>query len=160
MTFVYLCVSLIFLLFSCKRILANDFKFKFSRFFIPVSLFLLANTLSTLFSIGTYTSIWGYYTRFNGGLVSIIIFTIMYFIFINELSAEERESVLRTIILGSIPVSLYGIAQNLGYEKGYWEEDSQARVFATLGQPNWLAAYILLTIFPGVNRLIKSKNKG
>ncbi|OGC50912.1 hypothetical protein A2716_02660 [candidate division WWE3 bacterium RIFCSPHIGHO2_01_FULL_40_23] len=159
MTFVYLCVSLIFLLFSCKRILANDFKFKFSRFFIPVSLFLLANTLSTLFSIGTYTSIWGYYTRFNGGLVSIIIFTIMYFIFINELSAEERESVLRTIILGSIPVSLYGIAQNLGYEKGYWEEDSQARVFATLGQPNWLAAYLILIIPPTLYKMLSVRDE-
>ena len=39
---------------------------------IPLLLFLGANILSTIFSIDRHTSIWGYYSRSNGGLLSLI----------------------------------------------------------------------------------------
>jgi Flp pilus assembly protein TadD len=44
-------------------------------------------------------------------------------------------------------VSLYGILERLGIDKHLWVQDVQNRIFSTLGQPNWLAAY-LLTLIP------------
>lgn len=158
MTFVYLAGGLIIFLFLIKRILFGDFKFDKSSVTIFVLVFLATNVISTLFSMTPYTSIWGYYTRFNGGLASVGIFSLLFLVVVNEFSTAEKENILSFIIFSSIPVSIYAIAQNFGYEKGYWEEDSQARVFSTLGQPNWLAAYILLTIFPAIGKLIKSKD--
>ena len=38
------------------------------------------------------------------------------------------------------------MAQNLGIDKNFWVQDSEARAFSTLGQPNWLAAYLLLLL--------------
>ncbi len=159
MTFVYLVGGLIIFLFFLKRILLSDFKFDKSSATKLVLLFFATNAVSTLFSMTPYTSTWGYYTRFNGGLASIAIFSLLFLVIVNEFSSAEKESLLSFIILSSIPVSIYAVAQNLGYERGYWEEDSQARVFSTLGQPNWLAAYILLTIFPAIGMFIKSKDK-
>ena len=43
---------------------------------IPILFFLGANILSTIFSIDPHTSWWGYYTRSNGGLISIISYTL------------------------------------------------------------------------------------
>ncbi len=168
MTFVYLIGSLIIFLFLIKRIIfeiphqvrddpakRGHFKMKKTKLLYPVLIFLFINVVSTIFSMNTYTSTWGYYTRFNGGLASIAIFALLYLVLINELSEEERNTALSVIVLSSIPVCLYAIAQNLGFEKGYWEEDSQARVFSTLGQPNWLAAYLLLTFFPALFKLLQ-----
>src|SRR3989344_266025 len=45
---------------------------------IPLLLFLLANILSTIFSIDPHTSIFGYYSRSNGGLLSIISYLLLY----------------------------------------------------------------------------------
>ena len=39
---------------------------------IPIALFLIAHLISTINSIDPHISVWGYYGRYNGGLVSLI----------------------------------------------------------------------------------------
>jgi O-antigen ligase len=56
-------------------------------------------------------------------------------------------------------VSSYAILQHFGIDKDIWEQDVQNRVFATIGQPNWLAAWIV-SIIPITWGLILAKNKG
>src|SRR3990167_3763694 len=53
---------------------------------IPILLFLSANILSTIFSWDPYVSFWGYYSRFNGGLLSIITYIFLYYAFLSNLS--------------------------------------------------------------------------
>jgi len=43
-------------------------------------------------------------------------------------------------------VSGYAIAQHFGIDAHLWVQDVQNRVFSTLGQPNWLAAYLVALI--------------
>ena len=154
MIFVYILGSTAFFVFIIERIKSNTLSFTFSKLDKYVLLFLGANVLSTIFSINRYTSTWGYYTRFNGGLVSVVIFTMIYFVFVHGTTKEEREKVLDFVLYATVPVCIYAIAQSFGFEKGYWEEDSSARVFASLGQPNWLAAYLVLTIFPALSKML------
>jgi putative inorganic carbon (HCO3(-)) transporter len=58
-----------------------------------------------------------------------------YALFINRL--------LLTILITGLVVSLYGITEHFGIDKNLWVQDVQNRVFSTLGQPNWLAAYLI-----------------
>lgn len=52
-----------------------------------------------------------------------------------------------TLLLASgLLVSLYGIAEHFGIDAKYWVQDVQNRVFSTLGQPNWLAAWLAAII--------------
>jgi Tfp pilus assembly protein PilF len=44
-------------------------------------------------------------------------------------------------------VAVYGVLERLGIDKDVWQQDVQSRVFSTLGQPNWLAAW-LITLIP------------
>jgi putative inorganic carbon (hco3(-)) transporter len=126
---------------------------------LPLMFFLLANILSTIFSIDQHTSIWGYYSRSNGGLLSIISYTLLFYAFVSNIDKDQTIKLLKTAILGGVLIALYGIWEHFGVSMSCfillqeltdscWVQDVQARVFATLGQPNWLAAYLEMLIFP------------
>ncbi|MCX6817112.1 MAG: O-antigen ligase family protein [Candidatus Beckwithbacteria bacterium] len=113
-------------------------------FDIPLVLFLLSQILSTVFSIDVHTSLWGYYSRFHGGLISTICYLTLYFAFVsNNISVKKS---LKVILSTAVIVSLYAIAEHFGIDKTIWVQDVQSRVFSTLGQPNWLAAYLIALV--------------
>lgn len=92
-------------------------------------------------------SIFGYYSRFNGGLLSIISYTLLYFAFVNNIKKEKVIDFIKITFASSVIVCLYAILQKAGIDKNIWVQDVQNRVFSTLGQPNWLSAFIVF-IFP------------
>jgi len=107
-----------------------------------VLIFLLINIISTLLSSHPYTSVWGYYTRFNGGLVSTIIYVFLYFVSIEVLAKKDFEKLLSVSLLALMPVCVYAILQHFSQITNIYKTDPSIRVFSTFGQPNWLAAYI------------------
>ena len=110
--------------------------------------FLLATaiTVSTLFSVNRYTSIFGYYSRFNGGLLSLLAFALILLSAAAFLKRRVAAACVNAILISGALVSFYAVLQNFGIDKSFWVQDSQARAFSTLGQPNWLSAYILVIL--------------
>jgi len=109
---------------------------------LPLLLFIGSQGISTLLSIDFRTSLLGYYSRFNGGFVSIVCYALLYWAFVSNLSRRHVLFIVYCLLFSSIPVCLYGIAQHFGVDKDIWVQDVQNRIFSTLGQPNWLAAWI------------------
>lgn len=128
---------------------------------LAILLFLASQILSTIFSIHPYTSLVGYYSRWHGSLLSTTSYIILYYILINNFSNSDNKSKILNLtysILGSsIIVSIYAVLEKLGIDKNLWVQDVQNRVFSSLGQPNWLAAY-LLAIIPLPVYLFSKKN--
>ena len=135
---------------------------------IPLLLFLVANILSTIFSIDPHTSIWGYYSRSNGGLLSLISYLLLYWAFVSNMGSSEVKNILKFALLSGFIISLWAISEHFGispsciilrneFNASCWIQDVQARVFATLGQPNWLAAYLAMLIFPALYFLVTAK---
>ena len=127
---------------------------------VPILTFLIALTISTFFSIDTRTSLFGYYSRFAGGLVPTFTFAMLYFAYVSNMGAKETKKVITTIIIASIIAGVYAFLEHFGIgiscliingkiDTSCWIQDVQARVFGTFGQPNWLAAWIV-----GVSPLI------
>ena len=114
---------------------------------LPILLFLLSQILSTIFSIDTHTSLWGYYSRFHGGLMSTISYIVLYYAFVTNIKISNLKYQISNILLSATLVSLYGVAEHFGIDKQLWVQDVQNRVFSSLGQPNWLSAY-LVALFP------------
>ncbi len=112
----------------------------------PFDLFLFSQIISTIFTLDRYVSIWGYYSRFHGGLISTITYLLLYFAFITNFPKEKIAKLFIIILSSATIVSLYGIAEHFGIDAKYWVQDVQNRVFSTLGQPNWLAAYLAVLI--------------
>ncbi|KKR34002.1 MAG: hypothetical protein UT63_C0008G0001 [Candidatus Gottesmanbacteria bacterium GW2011_GWC2_39_8] len=109
---------------------------------IPILLFLLSQIISTIFSIDRHVSIFGYYSRFNGGLLSVISYITLYYAFVTNFPQDKIKKLMFWVLSSGFLVSVYGILEHFGIDKNIWVQDVQNRVFSTLGQPNWLAAYI------------------
>ncbi len=108
---------------------------------------LATQTIATIFSIHPYTSFWGYYSRFHGGLLTTICYTIIYFAALKWMDTKSTQKLIKISIGTAILVGLYAILERLGIDKNFWVQDVQSRPFSTLGQPNWLAAYMIPNIF-------------
>lgn len=139
--------------------------------FIPIILFLLSQVISTIISIDPHTSIWGYYSRSNGGLLSTISYTLLYFAAVSNFTKQDIIFLLKMTLFGGALVALYAIPESKytlnaspscfllhgEWTDSCWVQDVQERVFATLGQPNWLAAYLGMLIFPALYFFIRSR---
>ncbi len=132
--------------------------FKKTYLDIPLILFLSSQLLSTIFSIHPRTSFFGYYTRFHGGLLSIIAYALLYWAAVSNLDKKQIKKVLFTALVAATGICLYAIPEHFGHSPSCWlimqefgvecwVQDVKNRIFGTFGQPNWLAAY-LITLLP------------
>jgi len=137
-------------------------------FDLPLILFLLSQILSTLFSIDVHTSLYGYYSRFHGGLFSTISYLIFYFAAVANFKKTQVKPLLATILSSAIFTSLYAYIEHFGHSPSClmisgdfnvacWVQDVQTRVFGTFGQPNWLAAYIITLIFLHISTILVNR---
>jgi putative inorganic carbon (hco3(-)) transporter len=139
---------------------------------IPILLFFVSQLISTIISIDPHTSLFGYYSRFNGGLISTICYSLLYFIYVSANSKQNVIAHLKVLTLTTVFVSLFGIIEHYGksvtclsvgifnssqsmsisdywnqsFSTDCWVQDVKSRVFSTFGQPNWLAAWIVSII--------------
>lgn len=149
MSFVYMAVMLLLILHLIDKWQNNQAPLTRTPLDLAIVFFFLGYLASTILSLDLYTSLFGYYSRFNGGLISVSIFLIFYYLVCTGGLTDRRFARLTIDVLlaaGAI-VALFGVAQHFGYQKNYWLQDSAARVFSSLGQPNWLAAFLTM-LFP------------
>lgn len=148
MYFVYLMTILIVFVHSLNYLKRQTSLYLNHPLNFPFILFLTSQVLATFFSIDRYTSFFGYYSRLNGGLLSLLVFSTLFFILPNYLDTKFIKKIFIFILTSGTIVAIYGILQHFGIDKQYWpNNDVMARVFSTLGQPNWLAAYLCILIF-------------
>jgi O-antigen ligase/Flp pilus assembly protein TadD len=113
---------------------------------VPLILFLVTELISTILSMDTRTSLLGYYSRFNGGLVSSVTYSLLYWAYVSNMDTKKTKRSIYILLASGFLVSLYAILEHFGIDKNIWVQDVQNRVFSTLGQPNWLAAWIIAII--------------
>lgn len=133
--FLYILGTLIIATFLTLYILA-PFKLRLPSKF--VFLYVGSFIISTLLSSHGYTSIWGYYTRFNGGLISFLLGFGLYFVAITVFDKLDFTEILDYAFYNLIPISIYGLYQHFF--------ENTVRIYATFGQPNWLAQYLAMGI--------------
>lgn len=124
----------------------------------PLAIFLGSQLLATITSMHVPTSLLGYYTRFHGGLLSWLSYALLYWALVSNLRAKQVKPLILTSLTSAGLISLYAIGEHFGHSLSClliqgqfgvecWIQDVQHRVFASFGQPNWLAAY-LVTLLP------------
>ncbi len=158
MLFIYILVIIGVGALAIKTIAQKRWIFARTAFDIPIGLFLLSQIISTILSIHPYTSIWGYYSRFNGGLLSLFAYSVLYYITTHVITKKHLPALLLSLMVGLLGSSLYAFPEHFGvspscvlitseFSTNCWQQDVQLRVFGTFGQPNWLAAY-QITLLP------------
>lgn len=148
---------------AVKSVLNRKFYIQRTPLDLPIALFLLSQFVSTIVSLDNHVSIWGYYSRFNGGLLSIICYIFLYYAFLSNFNKEDLSRMVKKIlflsVLTGLIVALWGLPSHFGYDPtcllfrgelsvACWTEDFQPkiRIFSTLGQPAWLGAYLAVLI--------------
>lgn len=155
-----------------KMLIKKQFRIQRTPLDIPIILFLLSQVISTVFSLDRHISLWGYYSRFNGGLLSIIAYIFLYYAFVSNFRENAKTIVKRLIFVAlssGVVVALWGLPSHFGYDPtclafrgtldvSCWTSDFQpkVRIFSTLGQPDWLAAYLAVLLPITVGFFIKS----
>lgn len=141
---------------------------------IPIGIYLFSQIISTAFSMDQHTSLFGYYGRFNGGLLSTITYIFLFYAFISNIRSQGEETI-RTIFkisaLASILIVLWGLPGTFNhdlscllftskFDNSCWTAQFRPaeRMFSLLGQPNWLGAYLAITIFGSFYIFITSKH--
>ena len=200
MIFVYLMTTIIAGAWLIKSVKKNQIRIQKTPLDVPIIIFLISQFLSFFFSIDRHVSIWGYYSRFHGGLASTICYIILYYAFVTNFASSFQDKnnkakklknrgikrkisqlcnfiisrkkisnpgvkankILLITLVSGFFVSLYGILEHFGIDKNLWVQDVQNRVFSTLGQPNWLAAYLCIllpiTIALAINQITNKSN--
>src|SRR3990172_219995 len=129
-----------------RMILEKKIVFRRTILDIPLIIFLTSQTLSTLISIDSRTSLLGYYSRFHGGLLSSYSYALLYWAFVSNMDRQKTLNAIKSLLASATVVSLYAILQHFGIDAHIWVQDVKNRVFSTLGQPNWLAAWLVAII--------------
>ena len=182
MWFVFAIAIFIFFAWGVKMIIEGKFEVRRTPLDIPIALFLASQVISTITSMEPHTSLWGYYSRFNGGLFSEVTYIFLYYAFATNLISSDSErkpisySLLSISLLSGAVVALWGLPSHYGYDptcflfRGTldvkcWTEQFQPtiRIFSTLGQPNWmgtfLAALIPISLGLGLTKVIRDTKK-
>lgn len=170
--FIYLITALVLFFWTLKMILTKKIIFRNTPLDIPIIFFLISQILSVFFSIDKHVSIFGYYGRFNGGLLSILSYIVLYYGYVAN--SIKTENIFRLSLITSTLVILYSLPGKLGHDltclivsggkitnNSCWSKevnvfDPENRVFSTLGQPNWFGAYLAVNFFIGLYYLISS----
>ncbi len=116
---------------------------------LPILILAAAYVLSTIFSIWPRGSLWGSYLRSQGTYANLAYMAIFPLALTALRRREQVDRLVTAVLLTSFPVALYGIMQHYRVDPFRWVGLSDLvpdRVISTLGNPVFLAAYLLMMI--------------
>ena len=118
------------------------------KYILPAFIFIFLMGLSTFFSESPYLSFFGLYKRQMGYLIWLHYFIFFLILVFNLKSKNQIKHLSGVVTFSSFFVCLYGFCQIFGYDPIIWYELPllTKRIFSTLGQPNFLASWILLAL--------------
>ncbi|MCL5958750.1 MAG: O-antigen ligase family protein [Chloroflexi bacterium] len=112
--------------------------------------------LSTIASVSPGVSLWGSYQRLQG-TYTWLTYIVLFFLVAHSLrSRAQLNRLITVILLTSLPVSLYGIAQHQRLDPLPWGGDVTTRVASSMGNAIFLAAYLIMAVPLTIARLIES----
>lgn len=116
-----------------------------NRTILFLLLFILVAIISTLGSVFPELSFWGNYYRQQGLFSILYYFAFFVLIILNIKSWSNIKKIIWSMVLSSAILGLYGLAQYLQLDPYAWDWQG-TRIFASIGQPNFFAYYLLFVI--------------
>jgi putative inorganic carbon (HCO3(-)) transporter len=90
MLFIYFIASLVLFFWLFRMIFLKKIILKRTKLDLPIFIFLVSQLFSTFFSLDFHTSFFGYYGRFNGGLLSIITYLLLFYGFVSNFGCVKK----------------------------------------------------------------------
>jgi tetratricopeptide (TPR) repeat protein len=122
----------------------------------PCLILLTALAIATAASVAPRQSFFGSYQRLQGTLSMLAYVVIGLSVAANLRTRAQLDRLITTLVLGSVPVALYGILQHLQRDPMPWSADVTFRVSSTMGNSIFVAAYLIMIAPPTLMRLIQA----
>ena len=119
---------------------------------LPVLLLAVAYALSTLLSISPAVSWWGSYHRLQGAYTFFCYLIIALLTAAHLRHPAQLRRLQHTIIITSLPISIYGVFQHFGKDPLPWGQDVSGRITSSAGNPIFLAAHLIMAFFLTLER--------
>ena len=119
-----------------------------TAFDFPLLGFLGVSIVTTFITANFLVSVYGVYEDYEGILTILNYFALFYIIVNFARRFDTVYKILLVIAAATFITAGYGLAQNLGWDFVRWNPETYSpdRFFATLGNPNFLAAYLVEAI--------------
>jgi hypothetical protein len=92
------------------------------------------------------SAFWGEYVRADGAYATLS-YLVLFLVAADRLQTPAQLNRLVTVLLAtSVPVCIYGILQALGLDPLQWQQAATGRVASTVGNPIFLAAYLVMLL--------------
>lgn len=142
-----------FLLFLLKKLEEDKIYLSISFFDIPVLIYFITLTISTILSVHKPTSIREFLLNFN--------YVIFYFLLVNSFhTISDLKKIIYFIFFTSAVISIYSILQRMKIDFFYWSDATvHLRPASTLGNPNFLSAYLCIVLPLLITRIILKKEE-
>ncbi|MBI5700616.1 O-antigen ligase family protein [Candidatus Saganbacteria bacterium] len=141
-------ILLIATIWIIKILIRGNHVFSRTRLDWPILTYLLCVTAATVTSINVIISFFGFYGRYEG-LTTWYCYAMMFFIATNYFHGFAKLKQLIAIVAPTATaMAVYGIIQRMGNDPYVWGGVvTWQRVIATIGQPNFLSAYMDMAFF-------------
>jgi len=123
---------------------------------LPTLALVAVYLLTTITSITPRISFFGSYTRLQGTYTTISFVVIFLLILYGLRTRRQLNRLILAAILASLPVALYGVIQRYGLDPLGGPLDAASRVSATMGNPIYMAAYLVMVFFLTLGKIAAS----
>ena len=122
---------------------------------LPALLLGAVYLVSTAASVAPRISLWGSYQRLQGTYTTLSYIVVFCMMLQGLRRREQVRRLLTTIIVTSLPISLYGLMQHYRLDPLPWAGDVTSRVASNLGNAIFVAAYLIMVVPITVARIIQ-----
>ena len=134
----------------------------FSRFrknplAVPVLAYVLVILLTTITSVAPSLSFSGSFERLQGAYTTLTYAAFFCLMAANLKSREQLDRIIAVIVLSSIPISLYAVAQQMGLDPTIYAGPGDTLMWAarsTMGNHLFLGAYLIMVMPWSAARLV------
>lgn len=123
---------------------------------LPVVALTVVYLMATIFSVTPRVSFWGSYQRLQGTYTTLSYIVIFAALVVNLRSRGQINRLISTMILASLPVSMYGVLQKYHIDPIPWGGDVSTRIAANMGNSIFVAAYLIMVFPLTVMRIVES----
>ncbi len=113
---------------------------------LPTLLLGAVYLVSTAASVAPRISLWGSYQRLQGTYTTLSYIVVFCMMLQGLRRREQLRRLLTTIIVTSLPISLYGLMQRYRLDPLPWAGDVTSRVASNLGNAIFVAAYLIMVV--------------
>jgi tetratricopeptide (TPR) repeat protein/O-antigen ligase len=122
----------------------------------PVIGLVVVYSISTIFSVTPSISFFGSYQRLEGTYTTFSYLVIFLSIIANLRTRQQINRLVTTVIIASLPISLYGLLQRFQIDPIPWGGNVSIRIAANMGNSIFVAAYLIMVFPLTVGRMVES----